>query len=280
MDFKYTEQDRKNFGALTIGQRGTMNDHLKRTLFLDADEKPNAQAKAINEFATSRSWGTFNVEFVKDGKSVDSMQVVDLRRDLSKDADKFDFYGDDYALKNKTAEEMVVAHCERPLSPNHEYNMTAYKAYVDEKNFEANKGVDVCYLYDENRKASKPILFLTSVQERNDFIEKSDDGNSTRFNGKAFKSKLPTMYRDYKVFFHESYEDVNAALDAMKERMDSFHKYSQTPDWKSMVSDGNIKCTQAVKNVYGDKLPQELKSPKRRLPNVPDGSFENDKQYE
>ena len=166
MKFTYTEQDKKNFDALTIGQQGMMNDHIKRTVFIDADAEPNVQAKAITDFASSRFWGSFNVEFVRDGKSVDSMQAVDLRQDFDKDADKFDFYGDDYALKGKTASELVKAHSERPLSSNHEYNIVAYKAYVDDKNFEANKGVDVCYLYDENRKASKPILFLTSAQER------------------------------------------------------------------------------------------------------------------
>lgn len=280
MKFTYTEQDKKNFDALTIGQRDTMNDHIKRTVFIDADAEPNVQAKAINDFATSRSFGSFNVEFVRDGRSVDSMQAVDLRRDLTKNADKFDFYGDDYALKEKTASELVAAHSERPLSPNHEYNIVAYKAYADEKNFEANKGVDVCYLYDENRKASKPILFFTSAQERDDFIKPMDCPNATTFDSKAFKTKVPGAYKNYKVFFHETYEDANKALEAMQERINSFHKYNpQTPDWKSMVASGNIKCTQSVKNIYGDRLPNELVT-KRRLPDVPDASVENDKQYE
>lgn len=256
--FAYTQKDVKTIGYLTPAQMSDMNKNIRRTLFLNTDSNLSQQSMAINKFAKN-NFGTFFVEYVnKDGFCVDSMMAVDLRKNLEDAPDKFDFYGDDRLVKDVKASEFAELREKQPFSPNHELTVTAYKGYADEKEFQKNKGVDVCYLYDEKRKANKPVLFITSVKERDGFIKPHSNGG-TKFDSEAYKSKLPHQYKDWKVFFHESYDDVTSAMDAMKERMDSFSKYSRTPDWKQMIEYGGVKCTSVVAGVYDKRLPEVFK---------------------
>jgi hypothetical protein len=254
--FAYTQEDVKTIEHLTPGQMSDMNRRIKRTLFLNADSNLSQQSMAINKFAKNGNFGTFFVEYVdKDGFCVDSTMAVDLRKNLEDEPDRFDFYGDDRLARNVSVSEFVELREKQPFSPNHELTMTSYKGYADEKAFQENKGVDVCYLYDEKRKANKPVLFITSVKERDGFIKPHSNGG-TKFDGEAYKSRLPYQYKDWKVFFHESYDDVTSAMAAMKERMDSFSKYSRTPDWKQMVDYYGVKCTSVVADVYDKRLPK------------------------
>ena len=48
---------------------------------------------------------------------------------------KYDIYGDKYSIKNTTIEEFVKKRADNPISPNYGYPISAYKAYIENKNY-------------------------------------------------------------------------------------------------------------------------------------------------
>ena len=132
MEFYCTTSEYERFNYLSEGQISQMTDDVKRTVFIDADMPKDAQIKTITDFVNNHFWGTLYIEYVKDGRSVDSMQVIDKRHDETTDTNDFDVFGDDRELKNVTITQIVEEHLERPLSIDYrDYNLVAFKAYLE-----------------------------------------------------------------------------------------------------------------------------------------------------